>query len=368
MNKKQLEFNFNKSTNRLADNIVDNNYNNSKNKNPFTQAAEKAKEYLSHTYNKTTGKFENFDGVSLPAKEANEVNEFWDKNFQNQKRDDYLASNKLAQKETPLQTWNRLDKQEKQRQKNYADRLEKYGIEESSKKVPGYPKVSDQPILANNINNKLTPEQRRKQNYLKTWGIEDGPHNPDLRNIIRNSVYEADAEKKNNPTVNRYKAFKDNQKKKLEEKKFNQHMENEYGAKAIGQHLRKKIYANKKAGRAPYQDFSSSDIIVAEDLKEKAQKRLKAFQTEEKIKQVSNETKNTLDDYITYKESLKEKPVIDFPSLDEWMAMKAPREDAGITGVKDVQHMKNIVDYSNRAFNLNNSKGIGPFFTGEDDD
>ena len=44
---------------------------------------------------------------------------------------------------------------------------------------------------------KLSNEQIiRKQRYLKTWGIEDGPHNPDFRNIIRNAVYEADAEKK----------------------------------------------------------------------------------------------------------------------------------------------------------------------------
>ena len=45
-------------------------------------------------------------------------------------------------------------------------------------------------------NPKLTNEQRRKQNLLKIWGIEDGPHNPDFRNIIRNAVDEADAEKK----------------------------------------------------------------------------------------------------------------------------------------------------------------------------
>ena len=43
---------------------------------------------------------------------------------------------------------------------------------------------------------KLTPEQIRKQNLLKTWGIQDGPHNPNFRNIIRNAAYEADAEKK----------------------------------------------------------------------------------------------------------------------------------------------------------------------------
>ena len=45
-------------------------------------------------------------------------------------------------------------------------------------------------------NPKLTPEQIRKQNLLKTWGIQDGPHNPNFRNIIRDAVYEADAEKK----------------------------------------------------------------------------------------------------------------------------------------------------------------------------
>ena len=46
------------------------------------------------------------------------------------------------------------------------------------------------------VNPKLTNEQRRKQNLLKIWGIEDGPHNPDFRNIIRNAAYEADAAKK----------------------------------------------------------------------------------------------------------------------------------------------------------------------------
>ena len=43
---------------------------------------------------------------------------------------------------------------------------------------------------------KLSNEQIRKQNLLRTWGIEDGPHNPNFRNIIRNAVDEADAEKK----------------------------------------------------------------------------------------------------------------------------------------------------------------------------
>ena len=50
------------------------------------------------------------------------------------------------------------------------------------------------------------------------------------------------------------------------------------------------------------------------------------------------------------------------------MAARTPKEDPGITGLKNVQGMKEVVDYSNKAFNLNNSKGIGPFLTGEDDE
>ena len=53
------------------------------------------------------------------------------------------------------------------------------------------------------MKNKLTPAQIRKQNYLKTWGIQDGPHNPDLRNIIRNAVHEADTEKKHVTTTSK---------------------------------------------------------------------------------------------------------------------------------------------------------------------
>jgi len=248
--KKQLEFNFNQTTDDLANKIVDNSYNNSKKKNPFTLAAEKAKDLLSHTYNPTTGKFDNSEGNELPAKEAVKVNEFWDKNFQEQKQDDYLK------------------------------KLKTFGIEESAVSHPGYPKVSNQKIFKDNINNKLTPEQRRKQNYLKTWGIEDGPHNHDFKNIIKKAVNEAD-EEKNNPTVNKYKTFKEDQKKKLEEKKFNENMEKEYGPKAIAKYIRDKENKNIKAGKPPYYNFSTSNIIVAEDIKEKAKIRLKSMKLPE---------------------------------------------------------------------------------------
>ena len=72
--------------------------------------------------------------------------------------------------------------------------------------------------------------------------------------------------------MQRYKDFK-------EEKEFNQG----YGDKAIAKHIRSKEYKNKLAGKAPYEDFSTSDIIVAEDMKDKAKARLKALQTTQKL-------------------------------------------------------------------------------------
>jgi len=327
---KQLEFKFNKEKENLANKIVDKNYKDKKVKPVFTQIADNARDLLSYKYNSTTGKFANNDDEISSASEAVKVNDALEKNFQDHKRDDYL------------------------------NRLKKFGVEESSIKQPGYPKVSNQPILKNNINNKLTPLQRRKQNYLKTWGIEDGPHNPDLRNIIRKAVNEADEEKKNNPTVNKYKAFRENQKKQLEEKKFDEHMEREYGPKAMSKYMRAKENKNRMAGKAPYENFSTSDIIVAEDIKEKAKKQLKSIQLP---------TSTTgFTDFMNYKEALNREPIKPMPTLDEYMAARAPKEDAGITGLKNVEGMKSVVDYSNKAFNLNNSKGIGPFLTGEDDE
>jgi len=181
---------------KFANKIVDKNYKDKKVKPVFTQIADNARDILSYKYNSTTGKFANNDG-ELPITEAVKVNDALEKNFQDHKRDDYI-------------------------------------------KQSVYTKVSDQPILRGNVNNKNFPN-------------------------------------KNNPTVNKYKAFKDDQKKQLEEKKFNEHMEKEYGEKAMGQYMRKKEYENKKAGKAPYDNFSTSDIIVAEDIKDKAKKRLKAM-------------------------------------------------------------------------------------------
>ena len=54
-------------------------------------------------------------------------------------------------------------------------------------------------------------------------------------------------------------------------------MEDEYGDKAIAKVLRSKENKNRIAGKRPYENFSGSDIIVAEDVKEKARARTKEF-------------------------------------------------------------------------------------------
>ena len=175
-------------TKQLADKIVDTDYKNSKNKNPFTQVAENAVKELSFTMR--DGHIENNEGTSRlkGAKEAIKINEALDKNFQDQKTDDYLKSIK--------------------------------------------PKLQYVPILNRNINN-----------IAKT-----------------------------NPTVQRYKDFK-------EDKKFRENFEKDYGEKAIEQHIRGKENKNRMSGKAPYENFSSSELIVAEHAKDKAKARLKAIQT-----------------------------------------------------------------------------------------
>jgi len=336
---------------KIAKKIVDNDYNKSKNKSPFTHAAGNLRDHLKYTYNPTTGKMDNRDGGETSMIEAVKMNETLDKNFQDQKTDDYIK------------------------------KLKHFGIEHSQTKHPDYPKVSDQPILKNNINNKKfneTPKQtwnrldeaekerqqkyRRQQHYLKTWGIQDGPHNPDLRNIIRKAVNEADAEKKNNPTVNRYKEFKEKQKQKIEDKKFKEDFDKEYGEKAIGQHIRKKEYANKKAGKAPYEDFSTSDIIVAEDLKDKAKKKIEAIKASGLL-----ESKKPEDDYLTQIEYLREDLPAPMPTLKEWINTRAPAEEdpPGITGIEKVKDFKNNISLTNLRF-PKRSKGLGPLLGEED--
>ena len=167
-----------KSTKQYADKIVDTDYKNSKNKNPFTQVAENAVKELSFTMR--DGHIENNEGTKRlkTIKEGIEMNEALDKNLLDHQRGDYLH---------------------------------------------------------NNVNSKNFPN-------------------------------------KNNPTVQRYKNFK-------EDKKFNEEFEKEYSDKTIEQDIRSKENKNRVAGKAPYENFTQSQIIVAEHAKNKAKKKLKALMT-----------------------------------------------------------------------------------------
>jgi len=271
--------------NKLANKIVDKNYQNSKNKNPFTQVAENAVKELSFTMR--DGHIENNEGTTRlkTIKEAVEINEGLDKNFQDQKNDDYIKQ------------------------------LEHWGIEESSKKHPGYPKVSSPAILQNNVNSKNFPN-------------------------------------KNNPTVDRYKKFK-------EDKKHKEEFEREYGDKAIQNYVRSKVNENRKKGKADYEDLPSSYLIVGEAAKDEAKKKLKEIKIPE--------TNSTLPDYLSYKENLE--PVKEMPSLEQWMAARTPKEidPAGITALNKVKHFKNTADFADQKF-PKRSRGIGPFLTGKDDE
>ena len=327
----------------LAEKIVDQNYAKNKHKTPFTQVAENAVKELGFKYNSTTGTFRNNDGKTLPMKEALEATEALDKNFKDQKTDNYLA------------------------------KLKRFGIEHSQTKHAGYPKpkksvnyLSDNYSFeenfkkqSKNINNqKLSNEERRKQNLLKTWGIEDGPHNPDFRNIIRNAVSEADSEKKNinNPTVNKYKAFKEKKKKELEDKKFNENYEKEYGDQANRNYVRAKVNKNIRAGKAPYEDLPSEYLIVGEDTKKRAQKQLAAVKAEHVKLEPT---------YIDYRLSIKDPtPTI---SLEEHMAKVAPKviDPGGITELNGVRKFRETMEFANEKFPRSLGGGLAPL-VGED--
>ena len=83
-------------------------------------------------------------------------------------------------------------------------------------------------------------------------------------------------------------------KKETEEKEFKKMMEKEYGHKTLEKDVRSKIYKNKKAGKAKYEGFATHDIIIAETMKDRASKQLKAqsAKTDNLMKQVYNYSPN----------------------------------------------------------------------------
>ena len=359
---------YNKSANKLADKIVDKNYQKNKSKLPFVQAAENAVKELS--FGLKDGFIENNAGNARldNVGEAIDINEGLDKNFKDQKQDSYLAlieSNKLAAKETPKQTWereasykgNRAAAMEAKRlaelqQKDDLDQMEHFGIEHANVKHPDFPKSPPKP--------RLTPAERRKNLYNKKYGISKQydvkKENGGVKYVgSRQHLYD---EKDNNPTVNKYKAFKEKQKKALEDKKFNENFKKEYSDAAINKWLRAKEHKNIKAGKKPYDGFSTNNIIVAEHNKDQARKSLAAIK-DHHIKLKLEPT------YIDYRLAMKDTgPTM---SLDEHMAKVAPKviDPGGITDLRGVRKFRDTMEFANEKFPRNLGGGLAPLL-GED--
>jgi len=287
--------NKNSQINKLSNKIVDTNYNKNKHKTPFTQVAENAVKHLGFTYDAASKTYTNDDGQTANEKEAKEINKSLNDNFKGHKQDDYLT------------------------------KLKRFGIEESQVKHPAYPrsapktKLVNMPIINRNINNlKTTPT-------------------------------------KTNPTIERYRQYK-------EEKKFNENFEKEYSNKATENFVRSKVNKNIREGKKPYENLSTNDIIVNEAAKDKARKQLAAIKTSSKT--------TTEPDYFNYETEVNniKNEASSFPTLDQWMRTRAPIEQdpLGITGLDKVKSFKRSAYLTDQKF-PKVAKGIGPFLTGEDD-
>ena len=232
------------------------------------------------------------------------------------------------------------------------DRIEHFGIEHSQTKHPDFPKSPPKP--------RLTPAERRKNLYNKKYGISKQydvkKENGGVKYVgSRQHLYD---EKDNNPTVNKYKAFKEKQKKALEDKKFNENFKKEYSDAAINKWLRAKEHKNIKAGKKPYDGFSTNNIIVAEHNKDQARKSLAAIK-DHHIKLKLEPT------YIDYRLAMKDTgPTM---SLDEHMAKVAPKviDPGGITELRGVRKFRDTMKFANEKFPRNLGGGLAPLL-GED--
>jgi|GEM_PF-3638451 len=202
-----------KQTEHSADKIVDKHYIKQKNKPPLTQVAENAVKELS--FRMKDGFIENNAGNHRlkTVAEGIEINEALDKNLLDHKKDDYIKYINRNKK---------VDPKQKQKDRDHLNKLEHFAIENSSVKHPDYPKKPPVPL-------------------------------------------------------NRYQIFNEKKKKALEEKEFNKKFEQEYGDRAIEKDLRAKEMSNRRAGKRPYENFTTSQLIVAEHSKDRAKEILRGI-------------------------------------------------------------------------------------------
>jgi len=324
-------------TEKLANKIIDTNYNKNKHKTPFTQVAENANKLLGYKFNRTTGKTMNSEGNVLPMKEAVKINDALEKNFRDHKERDYLAN------------------------------LEKYAWEHDQNKRPKPPavkaleqreKISDQPIFKGNINHNSKFNKKSRtgnpsgRDYWREFVANGGKKLPEVspEDLNRPSATET--------WNNIYRSMTPFEKGAWNAEQRKQKLENEKEEKELEKDLRAREYKNKKAGKPPHANFSTSDQIVLEASKDRAKEELAAINTSSKI--------TTEPNYFDYREAIEEAP--SFPTLDQWMKARAPIEQdpPGITGLDKVKSFKRSAYLTDQKF-PKVAKGIGPFLTGEDD-
>jgi hypothetical protein len=99
--------------------------------------------------------------------------------------DRFVESNKLAEKETPKQTWNRMDNNEKIRQQKHIEKLEKLGRENSQQKTdPILENRGKQTLAINHTANKYLNNQVNKGNIKR----EDLMLHPDKNGLLTNKA------------------------------------------------------------------------------------------------------------------------------------------------------------------------------------
>jgi len=113
------------------------------------------------------------------------------------------------------------------------------------------------------------PEQKRRilniSKLEKDLGYTKLENSPILKNNINNIK-----PPKTTPQINRAKFLK-----AKADKEYKQNFDKEYGREAMNKHFLKKIYNNKKRGKADYEDFQSYEIVSAEIMRDEAKEKLK---------------------------------------------------------------------------------------------
>ena len=143
------------------------------------------------------------------------------------------------------------------------------------------------------------------------------------------------------------KAIKTKQEIKKEE--FDRYMDKEYGQEAIKKDILKQIYQNKKNKKDPYDGMSTSSIMVAEIIKDKAKSQLAAMKKPSIAKQVVNYSPNKID-----VEEILDKFEDGFESKKKIkIAMsETPEEEAEmLLGGEALEFLKWLKEHPNQTYN-----------------